>query len=278
MGFYYSRIGMMQGRLSPIKNGRIQSFPSDNWEKEMTEASELKFRNVEWTIDSEDFYGNPLISNDGCNRIIDAKNKSKLDIPSVTCDYFMENPPWKGGRDEVLKNMKLIISGMRIIDASILVIPLVDNSSIKGRPDTKSVLDFFFDINDELIESNIKIAIESDFGPQEFHAFMERLDSKYFSVNYDIGNSASLGFNPAEEFEAIGDRVINVHVKDRILNGTTVPLGEGAANFELVFNCLKEVNYEGNYILQTARASDSDHASSIIRYRNQVVDWLEQSL
>jgi L-ribulose-5-phosphate 3-epimerase len=274
----HSRIGMMQGRLSPINNGRIQSFPSENWEKEMIEASELKFRKVEWTIDSEDFYSNPLMSIDGCNRIIDSKSKSKLDIPSVTCDYFMENPPWKGSRDEILRNMKSIISGMSAIDASILVVPLVDNSSVKGSSEAKSVVDFFNSIHNELIKSNVKIAIESDFGPQEFHAFMERLDPKYFSVNYDIGNSASLGFNPVEEFAFIGDRISNVHVKDRILNGTTVPLGEGAANFEQVFKCLKEVNYEGNYILQTARASDGDHSASIIRYRNQVVNWLEESL
>ena len=127
-------------------------------------------------------------------------------------------------------------------------------------------------------KSDVQIAIEADFDPQEFYEFMEKLDSRHFFVNYDIGNSASLGFNPVEEFASIGDRIVNVHVKDRILNGTTVPLGEGAANFELVFNCLKEVNYEGNYILQTARASDGDHVSSIIRYRNQVVDWLEKSL
>ena len=70
------------------------------------EASELNFRKIEWTIDSEGFYSNPLISNDGCNRIIDSKYKSKVEIPSVTCDYFMENPPWKGSRDEILRNIK----------------------------------------------------------------------------------------------------------------------------------------------------------------------------
>ena len=45
----------------------------------------------------------------------------------------------------------------------------------------------------------------------------------------DIGNSASLGLNPLDEFEAFGDRILNVHVKDRVLGGTTVPLGLGNA-------------------------------------------------
>ena len=240
-------------------------------------ASGLNIEKIEWTIDSEDLLSNPLISVYGWKRIIQNIQNSNIKIPSVTCDYFMENPPWKGNRQEVLKNLKLIISGMSRIEASILVIPLVDNASIKGSLTGSSVIDFFNEIHDELINSNIKIAIESDLGPSDFHSFMEKLDSKHFSVNYDLGNSASLGLNPTEEFAAIGDRIINVHVKDRILNGTTVPLGEGEANFELVFNCLNEISYQGNYILQTARASDGDHASSIIRYRNQVLGWLGES-
>lgn len=273
-----NKIGIMQGRLSPIRNGRIQSFPIENWETEMELTSQLKIDRIEWTVDSEDLFSNPLISLNGWKRIKENTHKLSIKVPSVTCDYFMENPPWMGNRREVLDNLKLIITGMDKIKASILVIPLVDNSSIKGSSDFKFVVNFFHDINDELIKSNIKIAIESDFEPKAFKAFMEKLDSNNFFVNYDIGNSASLGFNPIDEFESIGDRIVNVHVKDRILNGITVPLGEGNANFKLVFNCLKEVKYEGNYILQTARASDGDHASSIIRYRNQVVNWLGESL
>ena len=68
-----------------------------------------------------------------------------------------------------------------------------------------------------------------------------------------------MGFDPYEEFKAYGKRITNVHVKDRLLHGTTVPLGDGNANFEKVFQLLNDYSYEGNYILQTARSSTGDH-------------------
>ena len=51
-------------------------------------------------------------------------------------------------------------------------------------------------------------------------------------------------------------------------------LGTGNADFDAVFPALGRVGYSGNYILQTARAADGDHASALSRYRDMAVDWL----
>jgi hexulose-6-phosphate isomerase len=119
------------------------------------------------------------------------------------------------------------------------------------------------------------VAFESEFAPVDLARFIGRLDPVLFGINYDIGNSAALGFNPSEEISAYGQRIINVHVKDRVLGGTTVPLGAGNADFETVFKELARLSYAGNYILQTARAPDGDHAKALRRYRNMTVDWIE---
>ena len=270
------RVGMMQGRLSPIRNGRIQSFPHENWRIEIAEAAQLNIQKIEWTIDSEEFFSNPLVNPSGGNEINSTINEWNIKVPSVTCDYFMENPPWLGGEEAVQANLKSIINGMHQIDSEILVIPLVDNSSIKDSSYTSYVVDYFKELEKHLVDSNVRVAFETDLPPDEFCSFIENFNHTRFGVNYDIGNSASLGFNPLEEFESYGQRIVNVHVKDRILNGTTVPLGEGNANFELVFELLVGSDYKGNYILQTARATDGNHAASIVKYSNQVIDWLEE--
>ena len=270
------RVGMMQGRLSPIRNGRIQSFPHENWRIEIAEAAQLNIQKIEWTIDSEEFFSNPLVNPSGGNEINSTINEWNIKVPSVTCDYFMENPPWLGGEEAVQANLMSIINGMHQIDSEILVIPLVDNSSIKDSSYTSYVVDYFKELEKHLVDSNVRVAFETDLPPDEFCSFIENFNHTRFGVNYDIGNSASLGFNPLEEFESYGQRIVNVHVKDRILNGTTVPLGEGNANFELVFELLVGSDYKGNYILQTARATDGNHAASIVKYSNQVIDWLEE--
>lgn len=268
-------VGMMQGRLSPIRNGRIQSFPHENWQTELTELSKLHIEKLEWTIDSEHLLANPLMSANGCKNINEHRFTNSISVPSVTCDYFMENPPWQVNPKEVLGNLISIIVGMQQIDSTVLVIPLVDNSSIRNSLHTSHLTDYFKNLEKHLIDSKVRIAFETDLPPDDFLSFIEKFNPLTFGVNYDIGNSASLGFDPTEEFEAIGQRILNVHVKDRTLNGSTVPLGEGNADFELVFALLAGAKYQGNYILQTARAPDGNHAGSIIKYRNQVIRWLE---
>ena len=271
------RVGFMQGRLSPLRNGRIQSFPWGNWENEFRQAEDLGLTSMEWTIDSERFSDNPLVTTDGQSEINQLSRTHGLLIPSVTCDYFMENPFWKNNVVVIRKNLISIMDGMSRIGAKILVIPLVDNSSLVNLVQSEKVIEFFISLESELLDNGLQIAFESDFGPQVLLEFVSNFNSEYFGINYDIGNSASLGFNPIEEFEAYGSRIINIHVKDRGLGGSTVPLGEGAADFKTIFNLIKEVKYDRNLIMQTARSAEGKHAEVLIKYRDMILEWKEGS-
>ena len=72
-----------------------------------------------------------------------------------------------------------------------------------------------------------------------------------------------MGYDPAEEIFAYGERIINVHIKDRFFNGTTVRLGSGDTNFQKVFKNLLLKNYKGNFILQTARSQNNKHTEEL---------------
>ena len=102
-------------------------------------------------------------------------------------------------------------------------------------------------------KKEIFLSMETDLEPEKFKEFIESFFPIKIFVNFDMGNSASLGFNPETEIQTLGNYIINVHIKDRILNGSTVPLGTGAVRFKTVFKKLKEINYSGDFILQTAR-------------------------
>ena len=77
-------------------------------------------------------------------------------------------------------------------------------------------------------------------------------------------------FDPTKEINQYGKYIKNVHIKDRLLGGTTVPLGEGDVDFGLVFKLLDQINYRGNYILQTARALDDNHEKTLKNFKNFV--------
>ncbi len=81
----------------------------------------------------------------------------------------------------------------------------------------------------------------------------------------------------AEEISAYAPRILNVHVKDRLLGGTTVPLGTGAADLAKAIRLIEQSGYRGQYILQTARATDGDHPGVLARYRDMTVRWIEDA-
>ena len=161
------------------------------------------------------------------------------------------------------------------IGIGIIVIPLVDNGSLLTKNHEEQILNFLLDNYDFLKSLKIKIAFESDYSPLELKTFISRFPKDCFGINYDTGNSASLGYDPVEELSAYGDRIINVHIKDRVLGGGTVPLGEGNVDFICLFKELKKINYSKNYILQTARSNDNNHSSLIKNYHYLICDFIK---
>lgn len=275
-----ARIGFMQGRLSPIVDGRIQSFPWNTWQREFVDASRLGFSLIEWTLDQDDLYQNPLLMAEGRAEIMGLCARYGVEIPSLTGDCFMQQPFWRAPPEKSQSLMRDFISIARAcqeIGAKLLVVPLVDNGSIESRDQEDVLVGFLVEQTDFLQSAGLRIAFESDFPPAALAAMMGRLSPSLFGVSYDIGNSAALGYSPRQEFAAYGSRIFNVHVKDRMIGGATVPLGAGSANFEEVFSQLASLHYKGNFILQTARAEDDDHAGPLVRYRDMTARWIAQS-
>ena len=271
-------IGFMQGRLSPIIDGKIQSFPWETWRYEMEAAKENGFNLIEWTLDQTRLYENPLMTPVGQKEIRNLCKKYGLSIPSLTGDCFMQSPFWKtfeeAVRIQLKKDFLSVLLACSELDIRLVIIPLVDNGSLDNLEEENCLVDFLLEQESKINDLGLKIIFESDFEPTRLHRFIGRLNPINFGLNYDIGNSAALGFNPIDEFRLIGDRILNVHVKDRFFKGTTVPLGQGDANFSLIFELLKSYDYNGNYILQTARSDQNDHSGVLVSYKKAVEDWL----
>ena len=78
-----------------------------------------------------------------------------------------------------------------------------------------------------------------------------------------------------EEWDAYGDRVSSVHIKDRVFGGSTVPLGTGAAQFGAFFRLASENGYRGLFVLQAARSGGEQTA--VGRYKAFVLDHIQRA-
>ncbi|MCG3769189.1 MAG: hypothetical protein JW384_00309 [Nitrosomonadaceae bacterium] len=269
----------MQGRLSPLVGRRIQAFPWNCWHDEFAAAEKHEFQLMEWTLDQDRLYENPLMTEAGLLEIIKLKRQHGLAVPSLTGDCFMQTPFWKPTmeRDSLLRDLRAIIHAAATIGISLILIPLVDSGRLENATQEDDLRAGLASVEPTLRERGVQITFESDFSPKRLALFIDGFDPKYYGLTFDIGNSASLGYNFEDEIVAYGPRIVNVHVKDRLLGGTTVPLGTGNARLPEAIVALEHAGYRGNYILQTARAPDGNHAETLRYYKSMVEGWLEQA-
>jgi hexulose-6-phosphate isomerase len=270
-----ARIGFMQGRLSPLVDGKIQAFPWPWWRDEFPLGRSLGFARMEWTLDHNDLAENPLMTAEGQAEIRELSARHGLAVSSITGDCFMQAPFWKASgsaREGLVVEAANVIRAAAAVGAGLLVVPLVDNGGLTDAAEEAALVEGVRSLAALLRATGVRVAFESDYPPGRLADLIERFPPDVAGINFDIGNSASLGWPPAEEIPRIAPRTINVHVKDRVLGGTTVPLGEGAADLPLVFALLAEAGYDGFLILQTARAEEDDHLGAARRYRDLVLD------
>jgi len=256
--------GIMQGRLSQIIGNKIQAFPTKYWKLEFSKARKLGLKSIEWTLDYQNLEKNPILNKKGQSQIKQLSKKNFIKINSITGDCFMQKPFWKKKNNQKLLNDLIeIIKSCKMLGIKFLVIPLVDNGSIVNKNDENNLIKSCKYVSKYLKKSNLKLIFESDFGPQKLKRFIEKFDKKYFGINYDVGNSAGLGYNIDDEFRIYGKYICNVHIKDRLKQGKTVRLGRGNANFLKLYKNLKKIKYNRELILQTARSKNNRHLEEI---------------
>lgn len=253
-------IGIIQGRLSPPRDGKIQSFPWKHWEGEFDLARNLGIDAIGWIFEEERWKENPLWTTDGRNQLKEIMDRTGVRIEYVCADYFMENPFIRASQAEydasclILKEVMKRSSELGIRGVEL---PMVDNSRITSEEEARRIvktLRAFIPLMEEL---QMALSIESSLPPAQLKDLVEQLNHHLFCLTYDTGNSASLGYDADEEIRIFGEWIGNVHMKDRLFHGTTVALGTGDVNFDKTFAALAKINYQGLFTLQAARAGDA---------------------
>ena len=207
----------MQGRLSPQIDGRIQAFPWRHWESEFEIAAEIGFKVIEWAIDYERLYENPLITNGGRARINALAQQYDVTVASLTGNCFMQTPFWKTSGHELSQlkdDLIAVAKACPLIGSSLMVVPLVDNGRLDNRHQEDVLVSTLEGYTDLFSDLGLRVALESDYAPADLVRLLDRLDQTVFGINYDIGNSAALGFNCTEEFAAYGEKITDVHIKE----------------------------------------------------------------
>lgn len=244
----------MQGRLSPMVAGKIQAFPEKYWKAEFFTAQALGFDMIEWTLDRQNLMQNPFLIDH--QSILAIKSMSGVNVKSMTYDAAMQAPLVLDGKiqNTEVEVLSQVLQACKKLNVQYLIFPLVDQSSIKDDDDYREYIKLFSYIDEKLLGDKVRIAIESDFEPRRLNEFIKDIGSEKIGINYDTGNSASLGYDFEQEMSAYSEFIMNIHLKDRKFRGSTVPLGTGSAPLTEQIRYFYKYLNECDWIIQGARS------------------------
>lgn len=267
----------MQGRVVAPEQGRFQSFPRQGWRLEIERAADIGLRGIEWIYDLFGEGANPLETVDGREELRGLLTRHGVSVLSICADYFMDRPLLRCSAAEnaqLLERLEWLLSICPELGIGRVVLPFVDASKIHDEAERDQVVANLRQVLPQAERHGVELHLETDLGPADFRELLDRLDHPLVKVNYDAGNSASLGYRPEDEFAAYGERVGSFHIKDRRLGATTVPLGQGDADFRSLREQLVKIDYRGDFVLQVARGETGDEPRWLAGMAALAADWL----
>ena len=107
--------------------------------------------------------------------------------------------------------------------------------------------------------------------PTLMSEFLSGIKYETLKVNYDPANLIMKSYDPIEGVKVLGDYIIHTHAKDGKRNNGEVPLGEGDVDFEKYLEALKNINYQGFFVIE--REAGENPVKDITEARNFLVQF-----
>lgn len=246
----------MQGRLTPSLGRGIQFFPhgAGEWEREFELAQVAGIAHIQWVCEPDSL----LFTKEGQEAVQKVMARTGVTVRNMDLHELLTKTDIALHADELFEK---ICSGLAAIGGGTVELPMVEASSLLPRETYESRVSALRRFVAVAKKYTVPVAVETDLGPTALVALLNEVPD--ITVVYDVGNSAGLGYNMGKEISAYGQHISNVHIKDKLMGGTTVPLGTGSVDFLLLFSLLRKINYTGAVTLQAARGEDGREVETI---------------
>lgn len=254
-----ARIGVMQGRLSPRPENRLQAFPHETWPEEFAHAKRLGFSYLEWIYEAERAEENPITSAAGRAAIRACAAASGTPVGSVCADYFMIHRLAGGSAEQRTRHaesLSELVRWTRELGATRILLPLLETSAVDTPEQKREVTDSIRRVCPALEAYGIVLGLELEIPGPEYAALIRGIGHDRVRAYYDTGNSTAQGLDIATDILPLLPLLEAVHLKDRVVGGTSRPFGRGAANFSGLFGVLERAGYAGDFLTQHYFDSD----------------------
>jgi len=255
-------IGIIQGRLSTPDEG-FQECPV-NWKKEFETLKRLKLNHIEWIVTKSSFHNNPIFLRDVRSYPVHSICADNVVSTLVDNREFLEHNLFPICEAALRNNIKSV------------TIPLLEDSSVEDSRKLDNFCNSFAHVCSRY--PSINFSLETELSLSKVPSLLSI--SPNVSLTYDTGNTTSYGISHKEYILSFGDKITNVHIKDRRRSGVSVAPLTGDTNFNEIFTYLAKKGYSGVYTLQTARDStkkEEETVSNHVKTIRSVYDKCKKS-
>lgn len=194
--------------------------------------------------------------------IIEARDKTGLDIPSVICSKHWSSPlssPDPSVRAQCVEAMKTALNDCKAYGgSSVLLVPAVVNKDISYDDAYKRSQIEIKKLLPVAAETGVKIAIENVWNnfllsPLEAVRFIDEFNDPMIGWHFDIGNIVRYGW-PEQWIRILDKRILKLDVKgysrkkeqeEGVWKGFDVEIGDDDNNWPAVVTALGDIGYNG---------------------------------
>ena len=265
---FFSKLGIMQGRLSHSPQNILSYFPQDNWKNEFLIAQRIGLSHIE-VIAEEDFnVNNPLWSRAGRNLINNLRKESGVNVMSACNNFPIKNSILQ---QKTIQDFVRFIENVSEIGVVKVILPLFEASEPTST-NSKGFVICLRTLADFAAYHNTQLCCETRMNGKSMNSFLKDINHENKAVCYDIGNCTYFGHDIEEDMVILNRRIQHIHFKDRNVQGDNVVLGAGLVNFPKFFKALKAIDFQGAYTLETNR--ESDPTETAIRNMNFLQEFI----
>jgi hexulose-6-phosphate isomerase len=196
------------------------------------------------------------------DEILEAKGKSKLEIPGV-----VDSVHWKSALSDPDASVRA--TGRKALETalrdckklggtSVLLVPAVVNKKVSYQEAWDRSIAEIREVLPLAKELEIHIAIENVWNqfllsPLEAARYVDQFESPWIGWHFDIGNVVNYGW-PEQWIRTLGKRILKLDVKEYsrkkrdelgLWKGFDVEIGEGDCDWAAVMTALDEIGYSG---------------------------------
>lgn len=228
-------------------------IPRDTIEEAFKFAKESGYDGVEVYI-AEDAEINFNTTKEEALKIKELANNIGIEICSLFCGLGWDYPITSNVPEIREKGKQMIHKQIEVASwlgcDTILVVPGIANKEISYDVAYNRAYETIKELSGFAEEKKVYIGIENVsnrflLSPLELKDFIEKINSPYVGVYFDIGNVLPTGY-PEQWISILGDKIKRMHIKDfNNKYNCGVELMTGDVDFKAVMNACREIGYDG---------------------------------